>query len=125
MRVDQEVIEMKKFRAKTVENSGMTRYCICSSLSEVVEQSGYCFFIPNTMMKTNLFGEFKTRESVEDDYFLKIKILEPLQLEFMKDDLKSNAESLAEELVKPGINFFYLKNCPYMKKMNLVLDLAS
>lgn len=144
LRVDQEKIDLKKYKAKVKDMSSKEKYAYCSNSSQKDEQKGYCYFYPSFLEKSQLIGEFKGKEIVKEkdeekmvDYFLRVKIEDTKQLEFIREDLRSKTETIAESLAESLVEnmeeekkeskdgYCFLKNAPYMKKMNIVVDLAS
>lgn len=123
LRVDREEINLKKFNAKAADTTSREQYGYCSNSSQKDSQKGYCYFYPNFLRKTRLIGEYVHIDNAE--CFLKVEIEDAQQLENLKDDLRTKAEFLAEDELKPGENYCFVKNSPYMKKMDLVVDLAS
>ena len=124
LRVDQDRIDLKKFKAKVKDTKSKDIYIYPSNSSMKDDQKGYCYFFPNFLRKTALLGEYEGHEE-NVNYELKVRIEESKQLEYIRDDLRSKAETLAEEQLDDKESYCYLKNAPYMKKMNLVVDLAS
>lgn len=70
-------------------------------------------------------GEYYAVDAKGDNYSLSVIVEEAMQLENIKEDMRSKVEGLAEGLLTPGEDFWYIKNFPYMKRMNLVIDLAA
>ena len=127
LRVDQEAIDLKKFKLKfkLKNNSNKEKYQYCSNNSLKVEQKGYGYFHSNMLKKLRLIGEFEQSDASGVQHYLRIKIQDPKQLEDLKGDLRSKTEIIAEEQLRPGENYFFKKNCPYMKKMNFAVDIAT
>ena len=136
LRVDKENIDLRKYKTKKNNNLDKEKYNYCSTMSNKDTQKGYTYFIPNFMKKEKLVGEF-TAKIGECNYFLKVQIEDPLQIEYIKDDLRSKAETIAENLARDDLKhkfdsdsfaredkYCFVKNAPYLKKMNLVIDWA-
>jgi hypothetical protein len=130
LRIDQENIELKRFKPKKKDNKPKDKYTKCSTNSFKFNQQGYSYFCNAAFKPSRLLGEYTGTLENGENYMLKVIIEQSKLLENMRDDLKSKTESKAESLLnsnslEPPNAFCYLKNCAYFKKMNLVLDLAS
>ena len=122
--VRKENIDLRKYKLKKLNNAGKTDYYYCPTSSQAVKQKGYEYFYPDYMKNDKLLGEY-TGQFENESYTLKVIIDDPVQLEFIKDDLRHKVEVLAEDLLGGNTQYCFIKNSPYMRKMNVAVDWAS
>ena len=105
-----------------MSNSSKEAYLSPPADYQKITHKGYGFFIPSIFSDSSIPDEYFAQEN-KQDYTIGIKIYDIRPVELANSDLKSFAEQFSENLSKE--NFVYRINSPYLKKSNLVMDIAK
>ena len=126
LRIDKEPISLKKFRLKKKEANSKEVYLYPPNKDKTHYLKGYGFFAPNFLNQNKqVVGEYQGEDKSGQHYKLSVLVEDLKQVEVLQSDLKSKCETLVERFLKQNQDYYYLRNNPYLKKMNLNNDIAS
>jgi hypothetical protein len=127
MTIIKEKIDLKRFKKTTKNDSARNLYLRPSNANRVYSYKGYSFFARNYLNRNpELAAEYSGKDPESgEEYTLIIYIENSKPIETIDEDMRSKVEDFAENLMGEAASYWYVKNSPYMKRMNLVEDLAA
>lgn len=127
--ITKEKIDLKRFKKSTKNDTARNLYLRSSNQNRVYSYKGYSFFARNYLNRNpELAAEYSGKDpETGEEYTLMIYIENSKAIETIDEDMRSVIEDFAENMLGQGEsnNYWYVRNSPYMKRMNLVEDLAS
>jgi hypothetical protein len=134
--VEYEYIDISRYKQNIIPGIGLfiDRYVVPGINKNIylhppksykkVKLKGYCFFINSFFTNIDSTGRYLGVYDKEA-YDLTVNVYDVKLLELIKSDLRFITESIAESFIEPDEDYYYLSDSLYIKKSNLVMDLAK